>query len=196
MTSGPAQANRAAVSAETSASVADAAAPAASDVSGSWRFAPEGVGQRAVWGYQQAPTLERAGLGMLTSFAVTIGVARVINYVRERRRNVPMARSWVRRSNRLAGGEPLRVHHFVPGVGMAFLAGGAAIVTRGDRREVWFSLPFGMGVGLAFDEIAVMTAHGKRYWQSQKLVIAHAAAAALGGLALATRMYIRGPRVG
>lgn len=48
-------------------------------------------------GARAGPPVERAGFGMLTSFAVTIPVSRTINYVRERRRHAPAVRSVIRR---------------------------------------------------------------------------------------------------
>ena len=131
---------------------------------------------------------------MLTSFAVTIGIARATNYVRERRRNTPRLRSWARHAYHSPGHEQLRVHHFVPGVGLAFLAGAGAISKREDRRELWFSIPFGAGVGLTCDEIAVMTELDNPYWESEKLATAQAASAVVGALALAIRLHYLGAR--
>jgi hypothetical protein len=131
---------------------------------------------------------------MLASFAVTIGASRLTNYVRERRRDAPRLRSWVRRAYHLPGREELRVHHFVPGIGLAFLAGAGAILKREDRLEPWFSVPFGIGMGLTFDEIAVMTELDNPYWESQQLALAQAGSAALGAAALAARLHHRGTR--
>ncbi len=149
-----------------------------------------------VRGYERVSSPERAGLGMLTSFSATIGIARVISYVRERRRHAPALRSWVRRAYQSPMGVQLHIHHFVPGVAIAFLAGAAAIGTRGDKRELWFSIPFGIGTGLTLDEIAVMTERGKRYWASETLVTVQVATASVGSLALAIRLYVRGARHG
>ncbi len=145
-----------------------------------------------VRGYERVSSPERAGIGMLTSFSATIGIARAISYVRERRRHAPALRSWIRRVYQSPMGVQLHIHHFVPGVAIAFLAGAAAIGTRGDKRELWFGVPFGIGTGLTLDEIAVMTERGKRYWASEALAVMQAASAALGALALAVRLYQRG----
>ena len=143
-------------------------------------------------GYRRGLPVERAGLGMLTSCAVSITCARVINYVRERRRPAPRLRSWVRRAQRLPRRERLRIHHFVPGVALGFLSGAEAIIQREDGRELWLSLPFGTGVGLTLDEIAVMTERQNPYWRSERLAIAQAASAALGAFAVAVRLHHRG----
>jgi hypothetical protein len=147
-----------------------------------------------VRGYRRGSSPERAGLGILTSFAATIGVSRAINYVLERRRNAPKLRSWARRAYHAPGQEQLRVHHFVPGIALAFLAGAGAIMKREDNLEACFSVPFGIGAGLTFDEIAVMTERDNPYWESERLAVAQAATAALGALVLVIRLHHRGAR--
>jgi hypothetical protein len=122
---------------------------------------------------------------MLTSFAVTICASRAVNYVLERRRRAPRLRSWARHAYHAAGQEQLRVHHFIPGIGLALVSGAGAILTRNDRREFWFSLPFGTGAGLTLDEIAILTELDNPYWESEKLAAAQATIAAIGALALA-----------
>src|SRR5436305_1319888 len=98
---------------------------------------------RALHGYRTAAPAERAGFGLLTSFAATITVTRVVNYVRERRRRTPRLRSWGRRAYHFPGQQQVRIHHFVPGIGLAFFTGTVAILGRYDGREFWLSLPFG-----------------------------------------------------
>ena len=160
------------------------------------QFQVDPIGHRmiktVVRGYRRAPSTERAGLGMLTSFAITIGCSRAINYVRERRRTAPRLRSWGRRAYHFPGREQVRVHHFVPGIGLAFVSGAMAIIKHEDGRELWFSIPFGSGVGLTLDEVAVMTEFDNPYWESEKLALAQAATAALGALALGIRVHRRG----
>ena len=79
-------------------------------------------------------------------------------------------------------------------MGLAFLAGAGAIMKCEDNWEVCFSIPFGIGAGLTFDEIAVMTERDNPYWESETLAVAQAATAALGALALAIRLHYRGAR--
>jgi hypothetical protein len=86
------------------------------------------------------------------------------------------------------------VHHFIPGIALAFLSGAGAILKRDDGREFWFSLPFGTGAGLTLDEIAVLTELDNPYWGTEKLAAVQAAVGALGALALATDFYRRGTR--
>jgi hypothetical protein len=127
---------------------------------------------------------------MLSSFAVTIGTSRAINYVLERRRATPRLRSWARRAYHSPGQEQLRVHHFLPGICLAFLSGASAILTRDDGREFWLSVPFGIGAGLTLDEIAILTERDNPYWESERLAAAQAAVAAAGAFALAARFHL------
>jgi len=147
-----------------------------------------------VRGFRVASGAERAGLGMLGSFSVTIGASRAINYVRERRRNAPRTRSWARVAYHFPGQEKVRIHHFVPGIGLTLLTGAAAILKRQDGHQFWLGVPFGTGAGLTLDEIAVLTELDNPYWESEKLAAAQAATAALGALALAAGFYRRGIR--
>lgn len=129
---------------------------------------------------------------MLSAFAATIGISRGINYVRERRRPAPRLRSWARRAYYSPGQEQLRVHHFLPGMGLALAAGGTAILTRTDRRQFWLSLPFGTGAGLTLDEIALLVKRDNPYWDSERYALIQGAAAALAAAALAAHMFRRG----
>lgn len=146
----------------------------------------------ALRGCRLVSPAERAAFGMLSSFAVTIGTSRAINYVLERRRAGPRLRSWARHAYHSLGQEQLRVHHFMPGIGLAFLSGAGAILKRTDGHEFWFSLPFGIGAGLTLDEIAILTELDNPYWESEKLAAAQAAVAAVGAFALAARFHLCG----
>src|SRR5437763_575760 len=103
----------------------------------------------ALRGFRAATPAERASFTMLSSSAATIATSRLINYVRERRRRVPAFRSYVRRAYHLPGGGA-RVHHYLPGIAALAAAGAAAILTRRDGRELWFSLPFGIGADIPY----------------------------------------------
>ena len=129
---------------------------------------------------------------MSSAFAATIVVSRLVNYVRERRRPAPRIRSWTRRAYHSPGREQLRVHHFLPGMGLALATGGAAILTRSDGREFWLSLPFGAGAGLTLDEIALLLKRDKPYWDSERFALIQSTVGGLAAAALAGRFVRRG----
>jgi len=146
----------------------------------------------SVRGYRDVSSAERASFGVLASFACTIAIARIINYVRERQRPFPRTRGrWRRLYNwpRVGG---TRVHHFVPGIALAFAAGGTAVVTRTDGWELVFGVPFGVGAGLTADEIALLIDVDNPYWTSERFAIYQATAAGLGAAALGGRFASRG----
>jgi len=132
------------------------------------------------------PTRERAAFGVLLSFACTIAISRAINYMRERRRPFPRTRGRVRRVYNWPRPGGTRVHHFVPGIGVALAAGGTAI-TGTDGWEQLLSIPFGIGAGLTADEIALLIDVDNPYWRSERLAIYQATAAGLGAALLAAR---------
>lgn len=146
----------------------------------------------ALRGYRAGPPAERAGFGMSIGFAAAIGGSRAVNYIRERRRAAPRLRSWGRRIYHSPGKDQLRVHHFLPGIFVAFLAGGAAILTRNDGAELRFGLPFGMGAGLTLDEIAFLGELDNPYWESETFSLVQGAVAAVFGGGLVLRFHRRG----
>ena len=90
------------------------------------------------------------------------------------------------------------IHHFVPGIGMAFLAGGASIVTRDEGVDKWLAIPFGVGAALTLDESALLLELDDVYWTEEGVIslqIALAAAALLASLALGLRLLRRGERL-
>lgn len=145
-----------------------------------------------VRGYREASPAERAMLGILSSFAVTIATSRLINYVRERRRPAPALRDLARRAYHAPGKQKPRVHHFVPGIALSLAAGTGAIMKREDGLEFWLGIPFGTGAGLTLDEIAVLTELDNPYWESERLSLAQAGTAALVAIGLALQFHRRG----
>ncbi|MDQ3933158.1 MAG: hypothetical protein M3340_00850 [Actinomycetota bacterium] len=142
----------------------------------------------ALQGYRDISSPERASFWVLSSFASTIAVARTINYVRERQRALPRARAWRRRIYNAPRSGGARVHHFVPGIALAFAAGGAAVVGRTDGLEPLFGVPFGVGAGMTADEIALLVDVDNPYWRSERLAMYQAIAAGLGACAVAARV--------
>lgn len=89
------------------------------------------------------------------------------------------------------------VHHFVPGILLAFGSGGAALVTEDERLEQLLAFGFGAGVGLTFDEAALLLDLRDVYWSREGLLslqISFAVSGMLAASILALRMLRRGER--
>jgi hypothetical protein len=90
------------------------------------------------------------------------------------------------------------VHHFVPGILLAFAAGGAGLITQDERVETALAFPFGAGIGVTFDEAALLLELEDVYWTRQGLLsvqVSLGAAALLGATIIALRMLRRGESV-
>jgi hypothetical protein len=138
-------------------------------------------------GYRDAPTRENSMFNLLTSFAATFILVRSVTYTLRGRRNFGPFRN-------LRVGE-LHVHHYVPGIVIAFAAGTGAILTRDERLEPWLAVPFGVGMGLTLDESAILLELEDVYWSREGLLsvqITLAVMAMLGAVALALRFLWRG----
>src|SRR3954464_12603401 len=59
------------------------------------------------------------------------------------------------------------IHHFVPGIVLAFGSGIAALTTRNERVEAALAIPFGVGMGLTMDEAALLLDLRDVYWTRQ-----------------------------
>jgi hypothetical protein len=89
------------------------------------------------------------------------------------------------------------VHHFVPGIAIAFLTGGAGLVTSNEKLEEALAFPFGAGIGLTLDEAALLLQLEDVYWTREGLLsvqISFGGAALLGSAILALRMLRSGER--
>ena len=56
------------------------------------------------------------------------------------------------------------IHHFVPGIVIAFGCGAVGLVTDNARLERALAAPFGAGIGLTFDEAALLLDFRDVYW--------------------------------
>ena len=91
------------------------------------------------------------------------------------------------------------IHHFVPGILIAFGSGGAGLVTANERMEELLSLGFGAGVGLTFDEAALLLDLRDVYWSREGVVslqVSFGLTAVLAATILGLRMIRRGERKG
>jgi hypothetical protein len=147
---------------------------------------------RARSGYRAAGSGERSAFGMLGGISSSLAIARAINYARERNRRAPRTRGLLRRVAKGPRDHQPRVHHFVPGIGIAYSVAVAAISARSDRREAWLAPAFGVGVGLTLDELALLVDLDNAYWASERAAIVTAGAAGLGTLALLGDFVRRG----
>lgn len=140
-------------------------------------------------GYKQASTRENAMFNLLSSFVGTFVAARGITTLLRHRPTVGPFRN-LRVGRR-------HIHHFVPGIVIAFSAGAGAILTRDEGLEPKLAVPFGVGMGLTLDESALLLELEDVYWSREGLLsvqITMAVAALLASIALALRFLRRGER--
>jgi hypothetical protein len=138
-------------------------------------------------GYQEAPVLENATFMLLTSFVTIFISARGISYLLRRRKSVGPFRD-LRVGKR-------HIHHFVPGIALLMLSGGAAILTRDEDLEPKLAVLFGAGMGMTLDESALLLELEDVYWTEDGLLgvqITLAVAALFAAMALGLKFLRRG----
>ena len=141
-------------------------------------------------GYRDVPTRENSLFNLLTSFATTFLVVRSVTYGLRSRRTMGPFRN-LRVGDR-------HIHHYVPGIVIAFLSGAGAIVSRDERLEPVLAVPFGIGMGLTLDESALLLELEDVYWSREGLLsvqITLTVMAMLGALALGLRFLRRGEEI-
>jgi hypothetical protein len=150
--------------------------------------APAAVGDTvgvAVRGYEEAPRYETVLFNLLGGFLGSFALVRLSTWaIRDGRgpfRNVRV------------GGR--HIHHFVPGILLAFGSGTAALLTDNDRLEQRLAVPMGAGFGLTFDEAALLLDLRDVYWSREGLLsvqLSLGATAILSIAILTLRMLRRG----
>jgi hypothetical protein len=144
----------------------------------------------AVVGYQDVSTRENAAFNMLVSFVVTFVSVRTVTWALRSRDNLGPFR------NMIVGRR--HIHHFVPGIVLAFGSGAVAILSRDEDLEPHLALVFGAGMGLTLDESALLLELEDVYWSKEGLLgvqISLATMALMGALALAIRFVRRGEQL-
>ena len=89
------------------------------------------------------------------------------------------------------------IHHFVPGILIAFGSGIAAVVTEERKTERRLAVSLGVGIGLTFDEAALLLDLRDVYWTREGLLsvqLSLGATAILSIAILTQRMLRRGER--
>jgi hypothetical protein len=143
----------------------------------------------AVEGYTSASRAETVLFNLFTGFAGAFVVARISTS--------GIASGWWPLGNVEIGGR--HIHHFVPGILIAFASAMAAMLVDDDDVEAALALPFGVGVGLTFDEAALLLDLRDVYWTREGLLsvqLSLGGIALLGGTIVALRMARRGEERG
>jgi hypothetical protein len=143
----------------------------------------------AVEGLRGASPRENAALSLLVSFNSFWLLTRVsTSSIRRRGRFGPFRNARIGRTH---------VHHFVPGIALMMLAGGASIASADERVDPWLAVPFGLGAALTLDESALLLRLDDVYWSEEGVLsvqITLAISAVASSLALALRAFRRGER--
>jgi hypothetical protein len=144
--------------------------------------------EAAVRGYTAAPRAETVLFNLLAGFLGSFALVRLSTYGIRRRRGPlgPFRNVSIRGRH---------IHHFVPGILLAFGSGIAALVTPDDDLEQKLAVPMGAGIGLTFDEAALLLDLRDVYWTREGLLsvqISLGAAAALSTAIITLRMLRRG----
>jgi hypothetical protein len=91
------------------------------------------------------------------------------------------------------------IHHFVPGIVLAFGSGIAGLTTRSEGAEATLAIPFGAGIGLTMDEAALLLDLRDVYWTREGILsvqVSLGVTATLAAAVLALRMLRRGEEKG
>ena len=141
----------------------------------------------AVSGYEATPRSETVLFNLLGGFLGSFALVRISTWgIRDR---------WWPFENVSVGGR--HIHHFVPGIVLAFASGTAALLTDNDALEDRLAIPMGVGMGLTFDEAALLLDLRDVYWTREGLLsvqLSLGATAILSIAILTQRMLRRGER--
>jgi hypothetical protein len=141
----------------------------------------------AVSGYAAASRSETVLFNLLAGFLGSFALVRLSTWgIRDNR--------WPFPNTRIRG---RHIHHFVPGILIAFTSGTIALLTDDDEIEQRLAVPMGAGIGLTFDEAALLLDLRDVYWTRQGLLsvqLSFGVTAILSIAILTLRMLRRGER--
>jgi hypothetical protein len=142
------------------------------------------VGRR---GYREATTSETALFNLLSAFVISASLIRLTAFGKRR---------GVRLFFDVIVGRT-HIHHFIPGIALAFASGSAALFARDDGVRETLAIPFGVGMGLTLDESALLLSLEDIYWTREGMLgiqITLGTASLLAATVLALRILRRGER--
>lgn len=141
----------------------------------------------AVDAYASAPRSETVLFNLLSGFLGAFALVRLSTWgIRD---------DWWPLGNVRVKGR--HIHHFVPGILLAFSSGVAALLVDDDVIEDRLAIPMGIGMGLTFDEAALLLDLRDVYWNREGLLsvqLSFGLVALLSATILAIRMLRRAER--
>lgn len=141
----------------------------------------------AVSGYAAAPRSETVLFNLLAGFLGSFALVRLST--------LGIRKSWWPFRNVRVGGR--HIHHFVPGILIGFASGTTALLTHDEALEERLAVTTGIGMGLTFDEAALLLDLRDVYWSRKGLLsvqLSLGATAILSIAILTQRMLRRGER--
>jgi hypothetical protein len=141
----------------------------------------------AATGYSEAPRSETVLFNLLAGFLGSFAFVRLST--------LGIRDGWGPFRNVSVGGR--HIHHFVPGILLAFASGTTALLTDDELLEERLAVTTGIGMGLTFDEAAMLLDLRDVYWTREGLLsvqLSLGATAILSIAILTQRMLRRGER--
>jgi len=141
----------------------------------------------AVSGYSAAPRSETVLFNLLAGFLGSFAFVRLST--------LGIRDGWGPFRNVSLGGR--HIHHFVPGILIAFASGTTALLTDDEALEERLAVTTGVGMGLTFDEAALLLDLRDVYWTREGLLsvqLSLGATAILSIAILTQRILRRGER--
>ena len=141
----------------------------------------------AVDAYASAPRSETVFFNLLSGFLGAFALVRLSTWgIRD---------NWWPLGNVKVQGR--HIHHFVPGILIAFSSGVAALIIEDQEIADRLAVPMGVGIGLTFDEAALLLDLRDVYWSKEGLLsvqLSLGLVAILSATILAIRMLRRAER--
>jgi len=137
----------------------------------------------AVSGYTAASRSETVLFNLLAGFLASFALVRLSTWgIRD---------SWWPFRNVRLGGR--HIHHFVPGILIAFASGTTALLTDDEKLEERLATTTGIGMGLTFDEAALLLDLRDVYWTRKGLLSVQLSlgATAILSIAILTERILR-----
>jgi hypothetical protein len=140
-------------------------------------------------GIRATPHHETVLFNLLQGFLGAFALARLSTW--------GIRHGWWPSGNVTVGGR--HIHHFVPGIVIAFASGIGGFVVRDEGIEAALAIPFGSGIGLTLDEAALLLDLRDVYWTREGILsvqVSLGVTAMLAATILALRVLRRGEEKG